>query len=205
MPLFFFFSKGVNVEQQYPSNSKKSKEMPKPIPVVTEQVTTRKKGVGSRLADIFLPTDINTLRNSIISDVIVPAVRDTIISAVSTAFGGGSYRSQAYSQPTSRFAYNQVSKPVSTGTTYQSNVSRKTYEFDNLVFPSRGSAEAVLDEMLQRVATYDLVRVSDYFELANISCDYTAQGYGWSDLSTARVIKIPGGWTISLPRAYPIN
>lgn len=190
----------------YPSNSKKSKETPKPVPVISEPVTTRRKGVGARLADIFLPTDPRSLRDSIVSDVIVPAVRDTIISAVSTAFGGNGYRNQqAYSQPAGRFNYNQVSKPTVSGATYQSNTSRKTFEFDDIVFSSRGAAEAVLDEMIQRVMAYDLVRVSDYFDLAGVTCDYTAQSYGWADLSAARIAKIPGGWTISLPRAYPVS
>ena len=45
------------------------------------------------------------------------------------------------------------------------------------------------------------VTVADLYDLVGISSDYTDRKYGWTDLATAKPIRVRGGYLLDLPRA----
>ena len=55
-----------------------------------------------------------------------------------------------------------------------------------------------MEELLER---FDVVSVADLFDMAGISCNYTDNKYGWTDLRNARVERVRDGYIINLPRA----
>ena len=55
-----------------------------------------------------------------------------------------------------------------------------------------------MEELLER---FEVVSVADLFDMAGISCNYTDNKYGWTDLRDARVARVSDGYVIRLPRA----
>jgi len=58
-----------------------------------------------------------------------------------------------------------------------------------------------MEELLDR---FEVVSVADLFDMAGISCNYTDNKYGWSDLKGAKVERVSDGYVIRLPRATTI-
>lgn len=80
-------------------------------------------------------------------------------------------------------------------------VGKAEGNYDDIVFESRGDAEVVLDQMEDLLDHFKVVRVADLYDLAGLSCGYTENKYGWSDLRDAYVDRTRGGYVIRLPRA----
>ena len=72
--------------EEYKSNSHKSKEEQKSPPterqkldkIVNGTVKVKKKSELTKFAEIFLPEDISNIKNYILMDVLVPAIKNTI-------------------------------------------------------------------------------------------------------------------------------
>ena len=52
---------------------------------------------------------------------------------------------------------------------------------------------------------YDLVRVSDMFDLSGVTGSYTDNNYGWTDIRSAEIQRVRDGYVIKMPRALPID
>ena len=92
-------------------------------------------------------------------------------------------------------------------TTVPSNRSSiRSYDYDDIIFPEYSDAKDVLDRMYELLATYRVVRVADYYDLAGVSeRPYTDNHYGWTSLNNADIMDVRGGYIIKLPRALPID
>lgn len=200
--------------EEYPGNSDKSKiqiesekQHEKQKSVVKGQVITKKKSMIARFAQNLIGDSVSSIGQRILDEVVIPGVRDTIINATYTIFGGSPNQNRPYvSSPAGKINYSNITNPTKASIGVTPVVPQKrTYEYDSLIFPTRGDAEAVLTGLAQIIYEYDMAKVSDLFELADVSFDHTALKYGWTDVSTARVVRVPGGWTINLPKAMPID
>ena len=80
------------------------------------------------------------------------------------------------------------------------------FEYDDIIFETRGDAELVLDQLESAIANYGIASVADLYDLAGITCrNYTANRYGWTDIQSAKVIRTREGYTLQLPRTVQIN
>ena len=59
-----------------------------------------------------------------------------------------------------------------------------------------------MDELLEQ---YGVFRVADLYDLVGKSCDYTDNKYGWTNLRSADVVRVNGGYALKLPKALPID
>ena len=197
--------------EEYKSNSFKSKEkkeenQQRPVieKVVQGKVRKQKKtGVVNKLADVFLAEDISDLKQKLIWDVVVPKVKDflynTITNGADQIFYGGNGKKRQNNYRSSYQGYYQAGANNS-GATKQSS-SRDIYNFDNLLFDARGDADAVLENMQNIIDQFGTVSVADLYDLSDVLIDNTtASNYGWKNISTARVVRIPEGYILSLPK-----
>lgn len=83
------------------------------------------------------------------------------------------------------------------------NVCCRSY--NDIVFTSRGDAEEVLSRMEELLEHFNAVSVADLFDMAGVSCNYTDNNYGWTNLREARVERVCGGYTIRLPKATTLT
>ena len=74
-----------------------------------------------------------------------------------------------------------------------------------MVLETRGEAEDVLSRMDELIDTYGVVSVADLYDLVGISCNYTDNKYGWTNLRNAEPVRVRDGYMLKLPKALPID
>lgn len=179
---------------------------------ITNEVKVRKKSGLTKLGDVFLPGDVSNVKNFIVKEVIVPS----IIKAIDTIITEGThmmlYGEQGHKKSKSindRISFREYTNYSSNSSNYKSDyrsfISKPTFEYEDIIFKSRGEAENVLMGLDDILATYNIVRVADFYELVGIRYNHTAMDYGWSDLRSASVIRTRDGYIIKLPRALAID
>lgn len=187
----------------------KEQEEKKVAKVIDGNARLRKKSGASKLADILVAEDINTVKNSLFSDILVPALKKVISDVVTNGIDMILYGSTGASRPKgpgSTISYSKYYEQPKARTTRSHPVSLATYNYDEVEIQTRAKAETVLMQMDEIVDTYGFVKVADLYELAGISGNYTGYNYGWDNIRSASVVRLPNGWyTIKLPRAKPID
>ena len=200
----------MNTMNELPSNSHKSKEQETKASerrftsVVTSETRLEKSSAMSRIMSSFIKTDAKTIKNFIIDDFLVPNVKKGILEVINMIFYNtpNTQKSQGWSSPKVTYGgfVNGVnnSKPSSR----RADIG---FNYDKIVFKSRGDAELVLTKMCRAIEQYNSVSVLDLYDLAEVTTDmYTANKYGWTDLSTADVVRRADGYCLRLPDAKPI-
>ena len=184
-------------EEQKSSNERKVGK------VTTGKVKTKKRSEGSKLRDIFIAEDVSSVRSYIFMDVLVPAIKNAIVDIVTDGvnmiFGTGKKRSSSSSNYVSyRDCFRRDDR-------IRDSRASNRFNYDDLIFESRGEAEAVRDQMDAMIDRYGVVTIADMYDMADISAPYTSNKYGWTSLRNADVIRVREGYVIKLPRAMPID
>jgi hypothetical protein len=207
----------------YQGNSKKDKE---PIPkkeierVVTTEVVVKKKSIGSKFREVFIAADIRNVNQYIIYDVLIPAVRDTVVDAVKKGvdrmvYGESAIRRRDYGPGPRITTYN---RPVDRG--FQNPIDARSYPGrtppdrdprpqrhvrENLVLTTREEAALVLERMTDIIETYEAVSVADLNELVGLPFTPVDNKWGWTYLGDAQIQQIREGYLLNLPSAEPIQ
>lgn len=196
--------------EDYKSNSHKSREhnkndSKKIQKVVSGEIKKRKKSEVRKFADIFLPEDVENVKNHVIYDVIIPSIKKVILDTVDTWLYGENGSSKKSS--TSKFSYERCYDDHSgTGNKLKSASPRTSYAYDEVVLNNRGDAEAVLDQLAEIIERYDFVTVADLNESLGITGRYTDNNWGWYSVANARVDRVRGGgYMLRLPKPVAID
>lgn len=172
--------------------------------VVNGNVSMRKKTSLRKVADIFFQRDINDVKTYLLTDVLIPEIRDAIYNLAMNGLDMMLYdgkRTHKTSSNPMRINYgakfNQPTRPESSS----SPRTKSGLNFDDVIFDDRMDAEEVLNQMLNIIEQYDSVSVADFCELAGIPSEYPERKYGWTSLGAAEVKRISGGgYILKLPR-----
>lgn len=188
-----------------------NEEMPKLEPVASGKV--KKKNFFERFSDtMFEQKDTGTIRTYLFNDIIKPTFKRFTMDIVTEflsqlLYGGprpgntnntGPYVNYRYSSNVSRQAPVANNRSVS---------GLDIFDFGKIDYGSRKEAYDVLDQMYDLLSRYDLVRVSQFYDLSGCTTDNVqAQKFGWMDLSGADVVQTFGGrYYIRLPKPYPLD
>lgn len=197
--------------EDYKPNSHRSKEeqkLPekKIEPVVKGKVTTKKNNVR-KLTNTFVTEDIQNVKSYVLMDVLVPAIKKAISDIVTNGIDmllygetGRSRRKTNASVVSYRNYYDSRREER-----YSSSRTRTGYSYDDVVLETRGEAEDVLSRMDELIDTYGVVSVADLYDLVGISCNYTDNKYGWTNLRNAEPVRVRDGYMLKLPKALPID
>ena len=198
-----------------PSNSHKSKEQDKQYskpekkiePVVSGKATVKKKSGIVRLADVFLPEDVSSVKEYILVDVIIPKIKNMLHDIGSEAWDSfwgisGRSNSRGTASRVSYVSYDKYSRDKQ-----PENPRRSGINYDEIVLATRGDAEAVYDRMAELCDTFNAVSVADMYELAEVPNDnYTLNKYGWTSMEGAQIVRLSGGgFAIKMPKARPFD
>lgn len=203
-------------EVTYPSNSKSSKQpppKPKVEPVVTGEVTQRKKGAWFRAKESIISEDSHSVGQYVVLEVLLPAFKNMLSDAVSKGvdallFGEGSrVRSARGDRPGGYVNYTAVRQARRTEPSYGviSPRGRAQHDFNDVILQTRGEAEDVLEGLRQLVGQYQVATVQDFYGLVGITGNFTDEKWGWYDLQGAGIRPVRGGYLIVLPRTEPID
>lgn len=205
--------------EKYPSNSYSNRMEKKPKkeikPVVKNEVRIQKKGLGEKFSETFLQADIQSVKNSVIFDILIPAAKDMLSDMTKGLVDGLLYGdrrgSRTYRDRGSSRVYRKYDD------CYDEQPRRKRREdddppfassrsiVDNLIFKTRGEAEEVLSNAIDYIEEYDSISVKDLYAYANKKSDFTKEKYGWYDLSSASVERIREGYLLKLPKPVVID
>ena len=202
--------------EDYKPNSYKSKEQPQPIvekkveKVTTGKVVTKKKSGIAKAAKMFFAEDIRSVKRYVIMEVLLPALKRTFLDMVNNGadmlVNGEITRSRSNtpgSKVSYRSYYDRRDEParVRRDSRYGS-----AYDYDELVFETRGDAERVLATLDEIMDTYKMVKVADLYDASGRTPSSVMYNYGWTDIHTASVVRtVDGYYMIRLPRALPLD
>lgn len=211
---------------EYPGNSINKKTPPAPAPepkvitpVVTGNVTRKKRSALTRFKETFIGGDAQSVVGYVSYEILIPAVKDTLSDMVSMGierllFGEGrispSRRGRASGASTGHINYSGFSKSPTNryGRDEPRQISRSAraaHNFDEIILDTRVEAETVIERLSDLCDQYGMASVSELYELVKITGDFTDEKWGWFDMRGARVDRIRGGYLLNLPKPEVLN
>lgn len=210
--------------EDFPNNSDnkpvvKEKKRPDAVQsVVKGKVRSKESGVR-KMRDEFISEDAGNVGSYILWDVLVPAVKDTILDilhgSIDMAFGGGTggyYRrggsSRGRSSNRSYISYDRMYDDRDRDRDRRRREDRRTRDqLEDLIFEYRDDADDVLDRMCDYLDRYGDVPVSYLYDLCGqtVPHDFTKDDWGWTNLGSAKVMRAHGGgYYIDFPKVRPL-
>ena len=193
-----------SAREQRQDSGKSERKMDK---VVNGEVKTRKKSEVKKFANIFAPEDVNGIKSFIISDVIVPGIKNAIADVVSIVlFGEAGRLGKSKKNGGSKYSYQNYYSDDRDERRDYGRPRAAGFDYDDILFETRGDAELVLDQLEAAISNYGIASVGDLYDLAGITCrTYTANKYGWTDIHTAKIVRTRDGYILQMPRTVQIN
>lgn len=205
------------VTMDYPSNSHKKEqkvqtEVEKKVnKVVTGKVVKQKKSLMKKFTEVFIGDDIDSVGAYILYDVLIPAAKSTLSDMVGSGiemllFGEtkGSRtkrdRNKSYVSYSSYYDRND-NRRKDDRQDDRSRRNRSMLNFDDIILDQRGEAEEVLSHLVDLTEDYGIATVADLYDLVGITSNFTDNKYGWTNLSSAQIIRVRNGYLLSLPKA----
>lgn len=203
--------------QDYKPNSHRFKEEQKKAAAEEKKIEkvvsngsakVKKKSELRKFTSAFVAEDVSSVKSHVISDVIIPAAKKLIYDIVKdgidmllygTTGGGSGTRTSGSKVSYSKMYDDPRDRRPST------SAAKSRFDFDDIIFGSRGEAEAVRAQMQEVIERYGFVTVADMYDMADLTQPYTSNKYGWINISTAEVERVRDGYVIKLPRAVPID
>jgi hypothetical protein len=217
-----YADKVLNTE--FPSNSNKSKqrsstedtEKKEIKSIVSGPVIRKRKSLGKRFLETFFGDDTTNVGGYIIHDVLVPAAKSTVSDMITGGiemllFGERRRddrrgRSGGYTSYSSY--YNKRDDRRDRDITERRDAHKPSYSrhsYDEIILASRHEAKDVLDTLIDLVEEYGQASVADLYELVSITGNFTDNNYGWTDLRTASIRPVRGGYLVNLPKPVLIT
>ena len=198
---------------EYPDNSHSGREAAGPPEkkvgkVVTGTAKTRKKSGAQKFAGAFLPEDVTSVKSYILRDVVVPGIKNAIADVVSIMLFGETGRIGGRKTNGSKVSYNRYyDDKRDDRREYGRPRAPGGFDYDDIVFETRGDAERVLDQLESVINIYGLASVLDLYDLSGITPPrgYASDKYGWTDIRSAKVARVRDGYILELPRAVQIS
>lgn len=190
------------------ANSEEKQKMEK---VISGTAKTKKKSELTKFTDVFVSEDARNVKDYLLNDIAIPSAKNTLYDLVTRGlsfilFGRNAASGKA--TPASKINYGGFFKGDSRQSSFSSapRERRGTLDYDEIVFNTRGDAEVVLDTMDAAIEKYGHVSVLDLYDMVQLDAPYTADKYGWLDISSAKVVPARGGgYMLKLPRAVPLD
>jgi hypothetical protein len=202
----------------YQGNSKKEKEANKEAPkkdlekVVSGEVIQKPKSITSKFKAIFLGGDFSTARQYVISEVLLPALRNLVVESVSKGtdrliYGESVHRRRSPTGYTSRVQYNNPiyrqgggplpgSPPRNTPTERWMSGTRP---LEDMILSTKADADVLVERLIDVVDMYEVVSVADLYELVGLPSSHVDNKWGWTNLSSIEVRQVREGYRITFP------
>ena len=200
-------------------------EKPKVKPV-EGTVAVKKPPLASKVKSAIIAEDLGEVREYLFWDILVPTLKDTVVSLIkngvealfygsaSTKQSGKPASSASYSGYYYSGRYQQGNKAAGPFEDWRRSKRGAGYDLSQIVYKGRDGrggmdakrqAEEVLDQLVELTMAYGFARVADFYELSRYPSDYTDNSLGWYELSEARVVRVPGGYILDLPKPEPLG
>lgn len=213
----------VNLEDLKPNShvykesvKKEEKTEKKKLKSVVKQggVVSTRKTLGDKFQETFLSDDVKEIKGYIIFDTIIPGIKNLILDVIEMAFFGssGSRRSTGSRRDKEHTNYSSYYKSeYKSSRRDQREREERRYDGDEkvdyrrIVLRYRDDAERVVDQMRDRIHTYDSASIADLFELVGITGKYTDNNWGWVDEDDIGIKRVSDGYLIDVTEAILLD
>lgn len=195
--------------QDYKPNSHRYKEQQagiteKKIEKVVKGTTKTKKKNG--LVGLFISEEAGDIKTFLIHDVLIPTLKKAIMSSLDMFLNGGSgYSGSSANARASKISYRNYYESRNYSAETDGPKSKSRFDFDDIVYETRGDAEIVRTHMRDAIKRYGFVTVADMYDFAGLTEPYTANRYGWINIDNSDIVRISTGYIIKLPKAAVID
>ncbi len=183
----------------------------KKVEKVITGTAKRKPDNARKFTNLFAPGDMSSIKEYIIMDIVVPAVKkmvsEVVRNGVDMLMWGESGRGKNYSGNSDKVSYRSYygSNDNSRNNSSTSR-TRSVFDYDNISIPTRQEAEEVIRQMDAIIEVYGMVSVADLYDLCGITDhNYMNAKYGWLNIRTAEAVRVRDGYILKLPRAMPLD
>lgn len=149
-----------------------------------------------------------------ISDIVVTAmatVSDIVIGAVDMRLYGENRHKNSRNligrNYNSLYRSNTIINQPAIGQNLSSLYRNPTngFRLQEVVVPTRGDAELVIDALCEKIDIYGVATVGDYYDAVGIKTSSIDFKYGWVNLSSADKHRTIDGYAIILPTPKPLD
>ena len=173
--------------------------------VTKGEVTVKKPSVAKRFVDTFIAEDLDHVKEYLIFDVVIPAIKDTFMSSLNMMlFGTPNYRgrggySNGRNERVSYWSYgdNTRNERRDRGRYIDRSGPR---DVRDLLFETRMDAEEVIGVLEDTIDRYGKASIADLYDAAGVTGEYTDHRWGWTRGAEFRVRPVSGGYVIDMPR-----
>lgn len=211
------------------AGSQPVKRRPNPIGKVEGFVPNPKKSPLRKFADVFFEEDLNTVKKSIMKDIIKPTIKgmaaDILIGGIERLFYGDSATKSNYVasgikdslvRSISTSPYNDYTKAQRIRNTSQPDDDRPKVTYHVLPMQDRSSAMDFVDKLKHAVRHYNNVSVAELYEALAaqwgeeefyIDTDWQRDNkWGWTNLDSLTPTRGYGGlWEVRMPDPVPLK
>jgi hypothetical protein len=217
--------------QGNPNKKQDNKPEKKIEKVVTGEVITKPKSIGRKFKDIFFGGDLKNAARFVTADVILPALRDTLVDAITNGarrvvYGDSMYRRGRPYEYRPRVSYNN---PYVTPRQVYDPRDPRTYayprdprdranlpdqpgryrperpEANQIILQNRSDAENVAEGLIDIVEKYGEATLGDLYDLMGLQTNPIDNNWGWTVLRNLEVRQVRDGYLIDLPQMEPIQ
>ena len=205
--------RAIDSESGFPEIPKKETEeqKPKTEPIVTTPATVKKKTGLRRFKESFIEAEIADVKESILIDIVVPAIKSTISDGFQTFIDmllyGDTGRPRSR-QPIGRghVSYNSMYDSNSRNKVQTRSLGRlRVGQIDDVILGSRVDAERVVRYLQDYIDQYGLVQLSELYDAVGHDTSWTDHDYGWDDISGYSIRRVHEGFLLELPNPKPLK
>lgn len=170
---------------------------------------------GKKFLSEFFADDIHSIKDYILWDVLLPAVKNAISDTLTNGIDMllfGQTRSRSTNSVVRRITpyssiYSNHSNSILKYDNYQAQQAQKVsgrslsgYSYQEVAMATRPEAEDVLAQLRINLDKYGVVSVSDLYDAVGEIPDMQDNKWGWTDLSGAYIQRCSDGFLIKMPR-----
>lgn len=178
----------------------------KPVVKQKATLTPNEKSFKVKLKESLTGSDVGSVGDYLIFQVLVPTVKNTLVSLISNGAEmlllGGTQNTNDRRRSNQYVSYNSInSSRYYPPAAPQPKNSEAHYH--DISFWSKDDAETVLYNMCDYIDTYGYVDVATYYSLGGKSATSQDTKWGWYNLGGVKAIpsrEEPGRWILSLPK-----
>lgn len=216
--------------EDYTGNSKREKEgLGKDRPqkkkvekVVSGEVVVQKKSFGRKVRDLFVEADLRGVSRYVISDILIPSLRNMIVDASTKGiervmYGASDPRRRYLPGQGPRITYSTPVQrhpgwPIPAGAGPRQapalqagpRMSRQARD-DVVILATRSEAELVLERLGDIIDKFEVASVGDLHDLLGLPQTHVDQKWGWTYVGDASIRQVREGYLLDLPLAAPIE
>ena len=210
----------MDLANEFPPNGNAGPVRRRPTDKDLVPVAKARRPKGSTKS-FFGGNTVNQIKSYLISDVLIPAVKDFVEDGVLAILDNVLHpdtsnvnyykRSGLPRNNNERIRYDQISKRSNLRSVGVSDSRKSPEDYNNLVYASRGEAEVTLRRLYDIVSEFGVASVYDYYKLNGVTGEWSTDRYGVDihsfpdPRSCGEVRHVPGGYSIILPRVSVIE